>query len=455
MLEYSQGLSLMRSIDPYWGIDEGGLYALALSLSAAWKAHETAGFIIPDQEEDDPLQKKPYEIIDGVAHFAIAGPLLPTLPAWAKWYGVNATAYDDIRAASLMIKMDSEVQSVKLLVNTPGGATSGAYKTVAALRDLGKEKPISVHVDSLCASCGVWLASAAKNITAEPDAFYGYMGVYTVDVDSSKAAEENGYKVVVTRHGRMKGAFTPGTPITAEQKALRQKEVDAIAALFVADVAKGRRLDDSFVDENWFDGVGRTASEAKSAGMIDAVVSYDIATADAEDEGFFPEGETIPPGETPEGEMLMDEKDKGLLTSLIEALRGLMGGAKNEETRIVEPVAPAPVAPVMAAPSATAAEIDFAKKMSGSLAPMYARQYNRVFGAGSLTEEAAALRIAGRSPEDVMNEIVDLTKKADANLIPSRQTAPAESPAAARADDEANKQDIIAKNFAAFRAWPS
>ena len=58
--------------------------------------------------------------------------------------------------------------------------------------------------------------------------------------DSSKAAEDLGFKVHVVRAGALKGAGTPGTEITEEQLAETQKVVDAINEEFLGVIAKGR-----------------------------------------------------------------------------------------------------------------------------------------------------------------------------------------------------------------------
>jgi ClpP class serine protease len=89
-------------------------------------------------------------------------------------------------------------------------------------------------------------------------------------VDSSKRADELGFKVHVIKSGEHKGMGLPGVEISEEQIESIQKIVNAIAENFISSVAKGRGMDKEVIrtlatGELWI------AKTAKKLGLIDKV----------------------------------------------------------------------------------------------------------------------------------------------------------------------------------------
>lgn len=229
--------------------------------------------------EDAPKRSR-MTVAGGVARIPISGVLLKRVPSWLRWFGVDATSYSDIQDDVQAALADEGVKEIVLAVDSPGGQVAGVHEAgEAILAARGKGKRITAEVQDLCASAAYWLASQAHSITAGPNAQVGSIGVYSVYVDSSEAAKEEGFKVHVISSGPHKGAGVPGAPITAEQLAGFQKVIDGMAANFKDAVARGRSKYSRKDVDGWATGQVWLAAEAASMGLIDGVGNHRNAGA--------------------------------------------------------------------------------------------------------------------------------------------------------------------------------
>jgi signal peptide peptidase SppA len=220
--------------------------------------------------EDAPKRTR-MSIASGVARIPISGVLLKKVPAWLRWFGVDATSYQDIMDDTLAAAGNADVKEICYVVDSPGGQVAGVHEAGEAIHAArGSGKQITAEVGDLCASAAYWLAAQAQRITAGPNAQIGSIGVYSVYVDSSKAAADEGFKVHVISSGPHKGAGVPGAPITDEQLAGFQKVIDGMAANFKEAVSRGRGKGADKVGE-WATGQVWLAREAVSMGLIDSL----------------------------------------------------------------------------------------------------------------------------------------------------------------------------------------
>ncbi len=207
----------------------------------------------------------------GVAIIPINGILMNNVPKWFAWFDIEATAYGDIISMVKAAAMSDDVERIHLQINSPGGTVAGVHEASQAIFNARKTKQVTAHINDLGASAAYHLAAQAQAISVGPNAEVGSIGVFSVYVDSSKAAEDEGIKVHVIRSGDHKGMGVPGDKITAEQLASQQAVVDGMADNFVKAVATGRDMKVSDIrklatGETWI------AKTAKSNGLIDSVV---------------------------------------------------------------------------------------------------------------------------------------------------------------------------------------
>lgn len=264
--------------------------ALAALMQAAERAGSSRGaplfsaFSRPGMRNEEPAL---YQTVGRCAHVYVSGVLLGKVPEWLSWFGIDATETGQIKRAVAAAAEDDEIDSIALRVSSPGGEGQGVADVADAIAAVGAKKPVYCVVEGLCASGAYWLASQAERISASKDSLVGSIGVYQVLVDSSAAAEQEGFKVHVVRSGEHKGTGTPGAPISDAQLAAAQELVDGFASLFKTAVASGRELDDEDTDaaatgQLWL------ATTAKKKGLVDAVEPVEKAMArlapDSDDE---------------------------------------------------------------------------------------------------------------------------------------------------------------------------
>lgn len=201
----------------------------------------------------------------------ISGVLMKKVPCWFDYYGIEATAYQQIIDNLNEALGDETVESIELLTSSPGGEVDGEKEAVDAVFNARSQKPVHAVIQDLGASAAAWITSQATTITAtSPTTRYGSIGTFTVLVDSSKAAQDRGLKFNLVTSGPHKATGQPGVEITDEQLKPIQKIIDGITDLFIADEARGRGMKTAAVRKL---ATGRTwlAADAVANGLIDGI----------------------------------------------------------------------------------------------------------------------------------------------------------------------------------------
>lgn len=266
--------ALLREVNGtgHWLMTEDGLNQFVAQLQRA------AGTQTAKIEVAKPTRPV-LTVVGDEAVIPIKGVLLASVPWYFSYLGIDATAYSDIQTQLAEAEGDTRVKTTRLAVDSPGGTVAGVSETAAAIAATGK--PTRAVVGGMAASAAYWLASQADEIVAvDPNGAIGSIGVFTVYYDVSARFETEGFKAVLIRSGVHKGMGVMGAPITDEQIAAVQEEIDQIHTHFVDAVAAGRGLDESTVREL---ATGRTwlAPQARELKLIDAVRVATSTTAGA------------------------------------------------------------------------------------------------------------------------------------------------------------------------------
>lgn len=222
-----------------------------------------------------------YNVSKGVAKIAVSGILTNKISAFDlfmnKIFGVALpVTYQGLANTITQANNDSEVKQIVLAIDSGGGYVSGIDTAIGAIRS--SQKPITSEVDNLCASAAYWLASQTKQIVATSRlAVVGSIGVMVQVVDSSKAEEKWGIKLI-----NFRSSHAPNKNLSPQDEGFNaqvQSEIDKVEAEFLADVALGRGVETQVVMEKFGAGGIKFANEAKQAGMIDEVSSLPTLTS--------------------------------------------------------------------------------------------------------------------------------------------------------------------------------
>lgn len=216
-------------------------------------------------EEKPP---KPYRMDGDVAIIQATGPLTKNPSSWS---GGTSTLY--LRRMMELAAADADVKTIVLRCDSPGGSVSGTGDCADALRAAAAKKTVLVSVEDLCASAMYWISSGATKIYCNPSGMVGSIGTYMTICDMSRAAKNEGYEVFVIGAGEMKGAGTPGTEITPEQREYFQTQVDDYNQHFLGGIAAGRKMDAAKV-KSLNNGRCYIAQKALDMGLIDGIKTF-------------------------------------------------------------------------------------------------------------------------------------------------------------------------------------
>ena len=174
------------------------------------------------------------------------------------------------------LRQDDDVKALVLRVNSPGGSASASETIQREIRLMRKVKPVVVSMGSYAASGGYWISTYADRIFAEPTTITGSIGVFGIQFDIKKLANDFGITFDSVKTGKFADSITITRPKTEEELAIFQRMVDWIYAQFVAKVADARHLKPEFVQEV---AQGRVWSgiEAQKIGLIDELGGLDAA----------------------------------------------------------------------------------------------------------------------------------------------------------------------------------
>lgn len=176
------------------------------------------------------------------------------------------------------LRQDPDVKAIVLRVNSPGGSATASEVIQREVRLIRKVKPIVISMGSYAASGGYWIAAYGERIFAEPTTITGSIGVFGVQFDVQRMANDFGITFDSVKTGKFADTLTIARPKTPEELAVFQRMVDWIYAEFITKVAEGRKLDRAAVEEI---AQGRVWSgvAAKEVGLVDELGGLDAAIA--------------------------------------------------------------------------------------------------------------------------------------------------------------------------------
>lgn len=263
--------ALEAALNAVWAMETNALETL---LTIAAREHETPTPEVLEAYRAKTLANAEVATVrDGVAIISLNGPMIKRGNFFSAMSG--ATSYDVIARDLTTARTDPKVKAGILLMDTPGGEANGAGELAAMVKAFAAEKPIIAYVGGMAASAGYWIASAATEIVVDPSAMLGSIGA---QVALGKRDDPKGvttYKFVSSQ-SPMKNA-DPGTD---EGAAHMQGIVDAMAQVFVEDVARNRGVAISTVLSDFGKGGIFVGQDAVKAGLADSTGNFEGVLAE-------------------------------------------------------------------------------------------------------------------------------------------------------------------------------
>lgn len=164
---------------------------------------------------------------------------------------------------------DPQVAAIVLDINSPGGQVTGIAEFAAMVR--GAAKPVVAYVDGMAASAAYWIAAAAQEVVMSKSAMAGNVGA-VLSLDTRKDA--NKAEIVSSQSPNKRPDVT-----TDAGRAQLQAMVDALAQVFIEDVAAFRGKTPEAVIKDWNGGATFIAAAAVAAGMADRIGTLEAVIA--------------------------------------------------------------------------------------------------------------------------------------------------------------------------------
>lgn len=352
------------------------------------------------RDDDWRARYRPYNVSGGILTIPVKGALLHDFP-WT--IGGWATGYDYVLKAFQRGMADANVRGIAFLIHSPGGDVSGCFDAVDKMFAAKGSKPVRAFAHEYAYSAAYAIASLADKIVMSRTGGVGSIGVVTAHVDYSKALEKEGIKITFIQFGKHKTDGNPYEALGEDARARIQARIDELGEVFVATVARNRKMDAEKVRKT--EALTYSPSEAISIGLADAVGPLDDAVA-----AFAADLETA----QVQGEEHMSKDTPAAVDqAAIDAVRaeghaeGVKVGAEQERARI-----------------SAILESDAAKTRPAS-AKMLAFETDKdsasaITALAKLPEEAAATGTAAKQFQTAVEEGAPKVTAGDESTQPSR-----------------------------------
>lgn len=179
---------------------------------------------------------------------------------------------DKISRELRLLREDDNVKAVVLRVNSGGGSALASDIIWREVELTKKVKPIMVSMGDYAASGGYYISAAADTIFAEENTLTGSIGVFGL-IPNMKDLLNNklGVHIQQVNTGKFSGLMTtPDDPLSAEERAIIQVQVNQTYQTFIERVSNGRHISLAQVDSI---GQGRvwTGKQALALGLVDKI----------------------------------------------------------------------------------------------------------------------------------------------------------------------------------------
>jgi protease-4 len=181
----------------------------------------------------------------------------------------NSIGSETISKALRQAREDKKIKAVVLRINSPGGSSLASDVIWREVMLTKQVKPIIVSMGDYAASGGYYIACAADSIIAEPNTITGSIGIFAILPNMQKLLTD---KLGLTFDGVKTGKYADlgevNRPLTPEERAILQNQVDHGYDEFTKAVATGRNKSQAYINSI---GQGRvwTGTQALKIGLVD------------------------------------------------------------------------------------------------------------------------------------------------------------------------------------------
>jgi len=170
---------------------------------------------------------------------------------------------------------DSSIKAIIIHVNTPGGGAAASeeiYREVRRIRD-DKKKRIVASIETVGASGGYFVASAANKIFANEASIVGSIGVIAEWYNYEELVKWAKLKAITLKAGEFKDTGSGTRDMTPAERQYLQSLIDNMHQQFIHSVAEGRKMKDEDI-RRIADGKVWTGQQALQMKLVDQIGDF-------------------------------------------------------------------------------------------------------------------------------------------------------------------------------------
>jgi protease-4 len=183
---------------------------------------------------------------------------------------------DAIVATIQQAHREPQLRAILVRIDSLGGGPVASRVVADTLKR--STLPVAAVIRESATSGGYIVASGANRLFADPMSDVGAIGVTESYVENVEKNRLEGLNFVPLSSGKYKDVGDPNKPLTAEERALMERDLALVHAELVKIVASNRKLPLNDV-QALADGSSMTGALAEQKGLVDALGDEDSARA--------------------------------------------------------------------------------------------------------------------------------------------------------------------------------
>lgn len=193
------------------------------------------------------------------------------------------TSYLYVRNAFRAALANSDVSSILMVYDSPGGEASGVFDLADEIYNARGTKPIIAFINEIAFSAAYALASSADTIIVPRTGGIGSIGVIMRHTNLQKFNEAKGIEYTTLYAGARKNDFTSDASLSEEARAVAMNMINSSYELFASLVSRNRNLTVEYVkgtEAGMFWGENAVkAGLADQIGTIDDAIEHALTAA--------------------------------------------------------------------------------------------------------------------------------------------------------------------------------
>ncbi|WP_437968332.1 signal peptide peptidase SppA [Sorangium sp. So ce260] len=194
----------------------------------------------------------------------------------ARFRGASLASEERLVASLRAARQNPRIRGVILHIDSPGGSALASDRIHHEVTRLAEVKPVVACMSNVAASGGYYVAAAAHAIVAQPQTITGSIGVVSARFAFGPLLERLGVSTDVVKRGARADLFSPSRRLDAGERAVLERELDAIYATFLRVVGRGRRRPVEEI-EPLAQGRVYSGAEAQARGLVDMLGGFERA----------------------------------------------------------------------------------------------------------------------------------------------------------------------------------